>query len=120
MKNLDQLMEEKYRFKLKYDEYLKSNDHQIGGTVLHGIFKKGSAPFDSIQNPKFFRELSDIEEIEYTQGPLFKSKTHYENKEQLICALDGKISLQLVHQIYRQEIYAGQNKIIRKYDDTII
>ena len=66
MKNLDQLMEEKYRFKLKYDEYLKSNDHQIGGTVLHGVFKKGSAPFDSIQNPKFFRELSDIEEIEYT------------------------------------------------------
>lgn len=39
---------------------------------------------------------------------------HYEKEEQFICAIEGTISLKIIPHIYRQEVYAGKDKIIKK------
>lgn len=38
---------------------------------------------------------------------------HYLNEEQLLCAIDGYMTVKLVPHIFRQELYAGKDLIIR-------
>ena len=54
--------------------------------------------------------MSRLDSTELIQGKLLLQPPHYEKHEQLICALEGFISLKLVPHINRQELYVGQSK----------
>lgn len=50
------------------------------------------------------------------QGVHFVVKPHYERQEQIMCSVDGVISLVLVPHIYRQELYTDELKTSMYYD----
>ena len=46
--------------------------------------------------------------MELLQGAHFVDKPHYEKQEQIMCAVDGELSLVLVPHVNRQEVYSGE------------
>ena len=69
-----------------------------------------------VQNPKFYDNIADIQNIVLYQGVHFVVKPHYERQEQIVCAIDGMISLALVPHIYRQELYTDELKDSMYFD----
>ena len=60
-----------------------------------------------ISLPEFYHEVSELEDIELIQGAKFIGKPHYDRKEQIMCAVDGKLDIIFVPHVNRQEVYAG-------------
>lgn len=44
-------------------------------------------------------------------------KPHYERKEQIMCAVEGELTIQLVPHVNRQEVYAGESLEGSSYDE---
>jgi hypothetical protein len=61
-----------------------------------------------IMMPEFYHEVAELEDIELIQGAKFIGKPHYQRKEQIMCAIDGKLDVILVPHVNRQEVYAGK------------
>ena len=61
-----------------------------------------------VENPKFYDNIADISSVVLYQGVHFVVKPHYERQEQIMCSVDGTISLALVPHIYRQELYTDE------------
>lgn len=67
---------------------------------------------EKIEEPDFYKEISDVEEITIIQGgarSLLNEKPHYDRKEQVMCALDGRVKMLLIPHVFRQEVYAGMD-----------
>jgi len=67
--------------------------------------------------PEFYHEVSELEDIELIQGMKFVGKPHYQRKEQMLCAIDGKLEIIFVPHVFRQEVYAGKDIEESPYDD---
>ena len=72
-----------------------------------------------IRIPKFYDIIADLESLTLFQGSHFVDSPHYEKQEQLICAVDGAMSIVLVPHINRQEVYPGQLKDSTYFDPTV-
>jgi hypothetical protein len=70
-----------------------------------------------ISLPEFYHEVSELEDIELIQGAKFIGKPHYDRKEQIMCAVDGKLDIIFVPHVNRQEVYAGQRINETPYDE---
>ena len=60
-----------------------------------------------IKVPSFYSDVADLQTVVLYQGAHFLDKPMYEKQEQIMCAVDGLLSLTLVPHVYRQEVYAG-------------
>jgi len=72
-----------------------------------------------IELPKFYSDVAELEGIEVIQGQGYKDKPHYSKKEQVMCAIDGKVVVHMVPHINRQEIYAGKRLNESEYDERM-
>jgi hypothetical protein len=52
--------------------------------------------------------VSSLESIEFYQGAHFVDKPHYSRNEQIMCPIEGGLSIMLVPHINRQEVYSGK------------
>ncbi len=50
------------------------------------------------------------------QGLKYVQPAHYEKKEQFICSINGYVQTKLIPHIYRQQVYAGKDKVITDPD----
>lgn len=48
------------------------------------------------------------------------TKPHYDRQEQILCAIDGRLSVMLVPHIYRQEVYADNLKDSIYFDPKVL
>ena len=74
---------------------------------------------DDVENPSFFRDINKFEAIEILQGRNFVKIGHYNDREQVLCSIEGTVQIKLIPHVYRQEVYAGQDKIINNFDAAI-
>jgi len=58
--------------------------------------------------PSFYQDVAQMENLVLYQGAHFLDKPHYEKQEQIMCAIDGTLSVVLVPHVNRQEVYSGQ------------
>ena len=72
-----------------------------------------------VRIPTFYDKIADLESLTLYQGSHFVDSPHYEKQEQLICAVDGALSVVLVPHINRQEVYPGQLKGTSYFDPTL-
>lgn len=63
-----------------------------------------------IKVPSFYTDVADLQDLVLYQGAHFIDKPKYERQEQIMCAIDGLVSIALVPHVNRQEVYAGQLK----------
>jgi hypothetical protein len=61
-----------------------------------------------IKVPDFYQDVAELQNVVLYQGAHFVDKPHYDKQEQIMCAVDGDLSLVLVPHVNRQEVYAGQ------------
>jgi len=54
--------------------------------------------------PPYYHDYAEFERLEVTQGQFFADRAHYEKTDQIMCAVDGEISLAMVPHVYRQEM----------------
>mmetsp|Transcript_5296 Transcript_5296/g.4024 ORF Transcript_5296/g.4024 Transcript_5296/m.4024 type:complete len:84 (-) Transcript_5296:366-617(-) len=62
---------------------------------------------DEIKLPKFMSNIFSLQKAELLQGRLLFSETHYDREEQILCTIDGTVSIKMVPHVARQELYAG-------------
>jgi len=68
--------------------------------------------------PEFMTKTTSLKGLEIIQGSFFISKPNYIREEQILCAVDGRMSVVLVPHINRQEVYAGEDLSVGSpYDD---
>lgn len=46
--------------------------------------------------PEFYKEIAELEGIEFMQGSYMIEKPHYERREQLMCIIDGMMDIKMV------------------------
>lgn len=56
--------------------------------------------------PDFYRDVATLESLVFYQGSHFVDKPHYDKTEQIMCAIDGALSIALIPHVSRQEVYA--------------
>ena len=59
--------------------------------------------------PDFYRDISELEGVDFMQATYMIEKPHYEKREQLLCLVDGMMDLRMVPHFNRQEVYAGRD-----------
>ena len=70
--------------------------------------------------PEFYDVIADVRSIDFYQGAHFVTKPHYDRQEQIMCAVDGSLSVMLVPHIYRQEVYADDLKGSLYFDKKML
>lgn len=75
---------------------------------------------DDIIVPEFYDTIADVKSLDFYQGAHFVTKPHYDRQEQIMCAVDGRMSLVLVPHIYRQEVYADDLKDSVYFDKKLL
>lgn len=71
-----------------------------------------------ISPPPFLEEFTDPAGLVLIQSPTgFDSPPKYEHHEQFICSIDGMMLVKLVPHIFRQEVYAGGDRITKDPED---
>jgi hypothetical protein len=63
-----------------------------------------------IELPYFYDDVADLDDLEFFMGSHFVDKPHYEKQEQIMCAIEGHLSVIMIPHVNRQEVYAGQMK----------
>lgn len=97
---------------MPYVEFLhKMNTNSIGVAMKDSEVVNEQLRRD-IKNPDFMNDIADPESIELIQGTVIVNPAHYEKQEQFLCAIDGYVQVKLVPHIYKQEVYAGEAKIV--------
>lgn len=90
------------RVLMKYSEFLSKMSQNAQGVALK---ESDSKTFDKlredIKNPNFLQDIMDFYKIEIIQGQTFKMAPHYEKEEQLLCSVDGYMTVKLVPHIFR-------------------
>lgn len=61
---------------------------------------------------KFFSDIADLSSVDLIQGHFFQSLAQYEKEEQILCSLEGNLTVRLGSPIYRQEVYAGDDMYV--------
>lgn len=67
---------------------------------------------EDITEPSFYADFADLDKLVLYQGQTFVNPPGYINQEQVLCSLDGYLQVKLIPHIYRQEVYAGKDRII--------
>jgi hypothetical protein len=70
--------------------------------------------------PDFYDVIADVKSIDFYQGSHFVTKPHYDRQEQIVCSIEGKVSLMLVPHIYRQEVYTENLKDSIYFDSKML
>ena len=70
--------------------------------------------------PDFYDVIADVKSVDFYQGSHFVTKPHYDRQEQMMCAIDGRLSVMLVPHIYRQEVYADDLKDSIYFDKKLL
>jgi len=65
---------------------------------------------DDIEVPSFYKDVADVASIGFYHGANFVDKPHYMKEEQIVCAVDGSVSMTLIPHVHRQEVYTGDLK----------
>jgi len=69
--------------------------------------------------PDFYKDVAEMQGLEIFHGTHFVDKPKYDKHEQLICAVNGRLSFVMVPHVNRQEVYAGQVKDTMYEDKTL-
>ena len=67
--------------------------------------------------PDFYKDISELEGVEFMQASYMIEKPHYEKREQLMCLIDGAMDIKMVPHFNRQEVYAGRDILDSKYNE---
>ena len=88
------------------------------------IMEKNASRTDRLRQdiivPEFYDTIADVKSLDFYQGSHFVTKPHYDRQEQILCAVDGRISTVLVPHIYRQEVYADDLKDSMYFDKKML
>lgn len=77
------------------------------------------ALINDIVPPPFLEEFTDAAGVTLIQSVTgFDSPPKYEHHEQFLCSLDGMMLVKLVPHIFRQEVYAGADRVLTDPGDT--
>ena len=102
---------------MKYSDFLKKmSEVQVGVTLRdeeEAVYKK---LLPEITIPQFWSEINDLSGVTLIQGQAFYSPPRYERYEQFLCSVDGYVQVKLIPHVYRQEVYAGKDRIITDSD----
>eukprot|EP00347_Sterkiella_histriomuscorum_P004339 403360825 len=99
--------------KMKYSDFLKKMDgDQVTVAMRENHDNVMKSLIKEIALPNFYEDISDIQSLELIQGKIVVNSAHYEKQEQFLCAIDGIIQLKMIPHIYKQEVYAGKDKLI--------
>mmetsp|Transcript_42414 Transcript_42414/g.40660 ORF Transcript_42414/g.40660 Transcript_42414/m.40660 type:complete len:93 (+) Transcript_42414:501-779(+) len=92
---------------MKYSEFLDKMTQNEYSTAMkeEGVIE--DVLLEDIIQPAFIADVSRLESTQLIQGRLIMSEGHYDKKEQIMCAIDGFISVKMIPHIARQELYAG-------------
>ena len=63
---------------------------------------------DDIIVPDFYKDVAALDHVVLYQGAHFVDRPHYARQEQIMCAIDGVLSIMLIPHVNRQEVYTGQ------------
>lgn len=72
-----------------------------------------------MQNPNFMKDINLPYGMELIQGENFVKTGSYNDYEQIFFSIEGTIQIKLIPHVYRQEVYAGQDKIINNFDGSL-
>lgn len=107
--------------KMRYKEFL---DKSGQGLSSIGLFLRDESDYiadalaEDIIQPSFFEEVTEPAGITLIQGAAgFDSSPKYESHEQFVCAIDGTMLVKLIPHIYRQEVYAGKERVVFDPED---
>lgn len=111
-------LQEGYSFKranellLKYGDFVKQvkDESEPGLVVIKDSRRKSKGEgghaevgdlelkklMDDITMPDFYKDISELEGIDFMQGSYMIEKPHYEKREQLMCLVDGRMDIKLV------------------------
>lgn len=64
--------------------------------------------YEDMNLPSFLGEYSQPEYVDFLQGKKFTIKAQYQRADQFFCLVEGQVTFNVVHPIYRQEVYADQ------------
>lgn len=72
---------------------------------------------DDVVVPEFMVSATALKGLDMTQGVNFVDKPRYIADEQLLCAIEGNLSVALAAHVYRQELWAGRgvNPVYNEY-----
>jgi hypothetical protein len=73
----------------------------VGMTMRHSGSELESRIRTDIIFPKYYHEYGEFDRLEMTQGQFFVDNAHYERTDQILCAVDGEISIAMVPHVYR-------------------
>ena len=60
-----------------------------------------------ILKPQFIDSIAEYVGIEFKQGQYFVEVAQFKRQDQFICAINGKVEIEMVSQIYRNQMYLG-------------
>ena len=97
---------------MTYKEFLKEQEKSpMDVAIKHSDAKVSEKLMSDIFVPDFYRDVASLESVVFYQGSHFVDKPHYEKQEQIICAIDGALSIALVPHVFRQEVYAQDHSM---------
>ena len=96
---------------MSYNEFLATHIVNPKDTALKVDTKeKTDVLKEDISIPSFYN-IGVLDHISLFQGSHFAEKPHYESSEQIMCAIEGGLSIALIAHIFRQELYT-QNSFV--------
>ena len=89
--------------KVAYDEFQKAHSEL---DPMEISIKESSPQITEILRkdiiiPSFYRDVARLQDITFYQGSHFIDKPHYSKQEQVMCAIDGMLSIGLVPHVNR-------------------
>lgn len=96
----------KYSSNKTYSDFLDSHDQKPDYTAFKDSVLEVLK--DDVEVPDFMVSAIALKDIELLQGANFVDKPRYLSDEQLVCAIEGNLSVALVPHVFRQEIMGGK------------
>lgn len=92
-----------------YDEFVKQQAEKPHEVALKAKGKNlTDTLLDDIVLPSFYSDVATFDTLVLYQGAVFNDKPHYDQQEQILCAIDSYLQVIMIPGVYRQEVETGK------------